>query len=40
MTVRKLHAALTAFLLGTATIGVAMVLAPTAQAATVSARMM
>ena len=38
MTVRKLHAALTAFLLGTATIGVAMVLAPTAQAATVSAK--
>ncbi len=38
MTVRKLHAALTAFLLGTATIGAAMVLAPTAQAATVSAK--
>ena len=37
MTVRKLHAALTALLLGTATVGAAMVLAPTAQAATVSA---
>jgi len=38
MTVRKLHVALTTFLLGTATIGAAMVLAPTAQAATVSAK--
>ena len=38
MTVRKLHAALTALLLGTATIGAAMVLAPAAQAATVSAK--
>jgi tetratricopeptide (TPR) repeat protein len=38
MTVRKLHAALTALLLGTATVGAAMVLAPTAQAATVSAK--
>ncbi len=38
MTVRKLHAALTALLLGTATIGAALVLVPTAQAATVSAK--
>ena len=38
MTVRKLHAALTALLLGAATVGAAMVLAPTAQAATVSAK--
>ena len=38
MTVRKLHAALTALLLGTATVGAALVLAPTAQAATVSAK--
>jgi tetratricopeptide (TPR) repeat protein len=38
MTVRKLHAALTALLLGTAMVGAAMVLAPAAQAATVSAK--
>ena len=38
MTVRKLHAALTALLLGTATVGAAMVLTPAAQAATVSAK--
>ena len=38
MTVRKLHAALTALLLGTATAGAALVLAPAAQAATVSAK--
>src|ERR1700712_2277677 len=37
MTVRKLHAVLTALLLGTATAGAALVLAPAAQAATVSA---
>ena len=37
MTVRKLHAALTAILLGTATVGATLVLAPAAQAATVSA---
>ncbi|MFO1248094.1 MAG: hypothetical protein U1E93_07740 [Alphaproteobacteria bacterium] len=38
MTVRKLHAALTAILLGTATVGATLVLAPAAQAATVSAK--
>jgi hypothetical protein len=38
MTVRKLHAVLTALLLGTATAGAALVLAPAAQAATVSAK--
>ncbi|MCX7280653.1 MAG: hypothetical protein NTX21_03645 [Alphaproteobacteria bacterium] len=38
MTVRKLHAAMTALLLGTVTVGVAMVLTPAAQAATVSAK--
>jgi len=37
MTVRKLHAVLTALFLGTATAGAALVLAPVAQAATVSA---
>jgi hypothetical protein len=36
MTVRKLHAALTALLLGTATVGTALILAPAAQAVTVS----
>src|SRR5438309_2032789 len=38
MTVRKLRAALTAILLGTAAAGAALVLAPAAQAATVSAK--
>ena len=38
MTVRKLHAALTAILLGTATMGAALVLAAPAQALTVSAK--
>jgi hypothetical protein len=38
MTVRKLHAALTALFLGTAVVGAALVLTPTAQAATVSAK--
>ena len=38
MTVRKLRAALTAILLGTAAVGTALTLAPAAQAATVSAK--
>jgi hypothetical protein len=38
MTVRKLHAVLTALLLGTATAGAALILVPAAQAATVSAK--